>query len=118
MPSSLASSSRPRRSLDRDMAIQIIPTFAAPFYTQTTTIEGVAYLLSFAYAQREACWYLSVADANGVDIVNGIKLIVGNRLLLKCKDPRRPPGELLVLSGTQDTTPPGLLDLVVGAGRC
>ena len=100
------------------MTIQTIPTFSEPFYTEMSTIEGVSYLLSFAYAQREACWYLSIADANGVDIYNGIKLIVGNRLLKKCRDPRRPPGEFIVLSGTTDLSPPGLKDLVAGAGRC
>ena len=100
------------------MTIQLLPTFNSPFYTQTTTIEGVSYLMSFAYSQREACWYMSLADANAVDIYNGIKLIVGNRLMNKCKDPRKPPGEFIVLSGTTDLSPPALNDLVANTGRC
>jgi hypothetical protein len=107
------------------VTIQVVPTDAtgAPFYSQTTTLEGVQYLLTFSYAQREGAWYLSVADANGVDIYNGMKLVCSGPsgpipLLWRCKDPRRPPGDLFVLSGTSDLTPPGLADLAPGSGRC
>ena len=103
---------------DGTMTVQVIPTFNSPFWTQTTTLEGVLYLLSFSYCQREECWYLSVADANGSDIYNGMKLTVGSMLLAKCKDPRKPAGELIVMSGSTDLSPPGLNDLVPGAGRC
>lgn len=106
------------------MTVQLIPTFNSPFFSQTTTLEGVSYLLNFAYSQREDAWYMSMADANGVDIYNGIKLICSappsapNALLFKCKDPRRPIGDFFVLSGTQDVSPPGLNDLVLNSGRC
>jgi hypothetical protein len=100
------------------MTVQLVPTFNSPSYSQTTTLEGISFLFSFIYSQREDCWYLSIADANGVDVYNGIKLIVGNPLLFKCVDPRRPPGELCVLSGTTDLSPPGLNDLIADSGRC
>jgi hypothetical protein len=100
------------------MTVQVIPTSNAPFASQVTTLEGTGYGLAFAYAPREDAWYLSIADANGVDIINGIKLICSNRLLFKCKDPRRPPGEFIVVSVTPDLDPPGLNDLVPNAGRC
>jgi hypothetical protein len=100
------------------VTIQLVPTSDSPFYSQTTVLEGTGYRLSFAYAPREDCWYLSLADSNGVDIYNGLKLIVGNPLLFKCKDPRRPPGEFFVRSSSTDLRPPGLEDLVANAGRC
>jgi hypothetical protein len=98
--------------------ILTVPTFAYPSYAQTTTFEGTTYGLQFDYNQRCASWYLSVADQNGVDIYNGIKLMTGFFLLAKCKDPRRPPGELLVISTTSDLTPPAQYDLLAGSGRC
>jgi hypothetical protein len=61
---------------------------------------------------------MSIADANGVDIVNGIKIICNNWLLFKCVDPRRPPGQFLCQSSTSDLAPPGLNDLVPSTGRC
>jgi hypothetical protein len=100
------------------MTVQLVPTTNNSFYAQTTTLEGTPYLLSFAYSQREDCWYLSIADSNAVDIYNGIKLICNNPLLFKCKDPRRPPGDFVVISSTTDIDPPGLNDLVPNAGRC
>jgi len=108
------------------LTIQTVPTDAtgAPFYSQTTTLEGAQYLLSFAFSQRESAWYLSLADANGVDVYNGMKLVCSSPtqgpipLLWRCKDPRRPPGDFFVLSGTSDLSPPGLADLVPGSGRC
>jgi hypothetical protein len=100
------------------MSILTVPTWSDPSWTQSTTFEGTKYMLQCDYNQRGACWYLSIADQDGVDIDNGIKLTVGPLLLKKCKDPRRPPGELIVVSNTTDTTPPGLSDLIQGTGRC
>ena len=106
------------------MTIQAVPPPAQPYVSQTTTLEGVPYLLYWDYNAREDAWYLSIADANGVDIYNGMKLICSapgsspNFLLFKCRDPRRPPGDFVVISQTLDVDPPGLADLVPGVGRC
>ena len=107
------------------MTVQLITTYNYPFYSQTTTLEGTQYLLNFNYSQRENAWYMSLADANGVDIYNGMKLIVSdpnqgpNSLLFKCKDPRRPLGDFFVLSASpMNLDPPGLNDLVATSGRC
>lgn len=110
------------------MTIQVIPTSGTQtgsgpptpnaFWTQTTTLEGVTFLLTFQFNQRASCWYLSIADANNVDIVNGIKLVCGMSLLKKCADPRQPAGALLMLSSTADSSTPGLNDLLPGVGRC
>ena len=111
-----------------ELTIQIVPTSGSQtgsgpptpnaFWTQTTTFEGVTFLLTFQYNQRCSCWYLSIADASNVDIVNGIKLVCGMSLLKKCADPRQPAGALLVLSATADSSTPGLNDLLPGVGRC
>ena len=101
------------------MSLLVVPTTSsAPSYVQNTTLEGSSYVLQFDFNQRACAWYLSIADASGVDIYNGIKLSCGMPLLRKCSDVRRPPGELLVLSSTADTSPPGLLELLPGSGRC
>jgi hypothetical protein len=111
------------------MTIQIVSTgsigsagaSASPvnaFFTQTTSLEGTPYLLSFQYNQRCDRWYLSIADASAVDIYNGIKLICRQDLLKKCADPRKPPGSLFLLSQTTDNSPPGLNDIIPSGGRC
>ena len=103
------------------MTVQQIPTdpLGLSSYSQLTTLEGTTYTLQFDYNQRCASWSLSIADASNVDIVNGIKLSVGIPLLRKCVDPRRPPGDLIVISASPtDQTPPGLLELLPVSGRC
>ena len=103
------------------MTVQLVPTDDTPgtqSYVQSTTFEGKTFVLAFQYNQRCASWYLSIADVNGVDIYNGVKLVCGIPLLRKCKDARRPAGELVVLSSTTDLSPPSLVDLIPGTGRC
>lgn len=87
------------------------------FYSMTTTLEGTSYLLAFAYNQRCDCWLLSIATAEGEDIVNGIKILANWPLLRKVADPRMPQGELFAYSNTSDASPPRFADLAPG-GRC
>jgi hypothetical protein len=98
------------------MAVQIVPCDAALlFWSQTTTLDGVSYLLTFRYNSREAAYYLNIGSADGLtDYVVGAKLVVGFALL---RPWATPPGELVVLSGSDDDSPPRLGDLADGA-RC
>ncbi len=91
--------------------ISFIPTSDDPFYTQFTNLDGKDYFLTFTYCQREACYYLTVGDESAVDIVRGIKLVCNWPLLLGKRDERLPPGTLMVLSNTTDTTTPDLGEL-------
>ena len=108
------------------MSIFTIPTDNLPSYLQSVSLEGAQFTFQFDYNERCAEWYLSLADADGVDIYNGIKLVCGINLLRKCKDDRRPgfspgnpyAGALVVMSSTTDNSPPSSDDLLPGSGRC
>ena len=93
---------------------QVIDTSDDPFYTQVTDLDGINYILSFAYNQRENCWYLSIADIQSSNIVTGIKVVSNWKLLRRGSDTRLPPGELVARSYTQDDSPPGLSDFGPG----
>lgn len=60
------------------MATVTIPialnTAAAPLQA-SVTIDGTDYLLTIAYSQRDAAWYLSVADSSGALLVGSQPLI-------------------------------------------
>jgi hypothetical protein len=104
------------------MTVQLIPvgsnsTRADPFSTQTTTLDGVPYLLAFSYAQREDCWYLLLLTNDGQRIYGSIKLVCLYSLFNQCVDARKPPGQLVVVSNSTDLSPPGLNDLLP-SGRC
>lgn len=96
---------------------QIIPTFDTPFYAESVALDGVNYTLDFRYNTREDCWYLSIATYEGVDLVNGIKLVCQISLLAKWADNRLPPGLLFCMAGGKDNSPAKLHDLADG-GRC
>jgi hypothetical protein len=100
------------------MTMQIIPCDpVAPFWTQTTTLDGVPYLLTFRYNSREQVYYLCIDSADGkTNYVQGVKLVC-NFLLLTAYG-NVPPGELMVLtSASGNDAPPNIGDLADN-GRC
>ena len=99
------------------MTTQLVPTGSDPYYTQTTTLDGVPYILSFYFSQREACFYLLLSTVDGDPIYGAVKLVCSWPLFAQCQDARKPPGQFFVISSTSDLSPPGLNDLVSG-GRC
>ena len=101
------------------MTLQAIPTPTSntPFLTQTSTLDGTAFILNFAYNQRADCWYLSIATVDGTDLVNGLKIVTNWPLTRKVADPDMPPGEIYCFSGTTDASPARLADFDPG-GRC
>lgn len=100
------------------MTVFIIPTSKAPFRRQRTRLDGVDYLLSFVYNQREDRIYLSLADDEELPIVSGIKILANYPLLWRHRhDPKIPPGELMAIDTTSDGSPPGLGELGEGL-RC
>jgi hypothetical protein len=101
------------------MTTQVIPSpdGTTAFETQTTTLDGVPYLLYFSYNQRESTWYLLLSTVDGDPIYGSVKMVCSWPLFFQCRDLRRPLGQFLVLSSTSDLSPPGLFDLASGA-RC
>jgi hypothetical protein len=94
----------------------LITTREDPYYTQRTKLDGRIYVMRFAYNEREARWYLGLADDADEPIASGIKLIANWSLLYPYRyDPRAPLGELTVTDLTGDGSPPTLLEL--GAGK-
>lgn len=89
---------------------------SALFWDQTTTLDGVPYLLTFRYNSREEVYYLQIQSADGsITYAQGIKIVANYPLLRQYGD--TPPGELMAMSTTPDDSPPQLGELGVGA-RC
>lgn len=58
-----------------------IPLTATP-QKFTVSLSGVEYVITLKYQfVTEGGWFIDIADANGVAIVNGVPLIVGANLL-------------------------------------
>lgn len=68
-------------------------------WVQTNTLDGVTYQLSFVWNARAGAWYLSIADASGVDLLTGIKLVSNRPLLQRFRwIVGLPPGEISAVS--------------------
>jgi hypothetical protein len=87
------------------MATVTIPTdLVALFWTQSTTLDGVVYFLTFRYNTRESCYYLQIDSADGtVNYAQGIKLVSNFPLLQSYGD--NPPGEMMCVSFSGDDSP-------------
>ncbi len=95
------------------MAIENVQTLAdgTGHYRQSTPLDGQIFVLYFDFNTRDSNWYLSIHDSDDVPIVGAIsrKLVVNYPVIQRVYDPRRPAGELLVVS--QIDADPGLMDL-------
>jgi hypothetical protein len=107
------------RDVEGNMAITEIPTGTAPtetegatpFFSERVTLGTRDYVLRFLWNQREAKWYLSIADQSGVAIVSGLKVVADfpiNRLVV---DDRAPAGTIMAMDLSGEGRDPGLVDL-------
>ncbi len=74
-------------------------------WDQRTQLDGRDFMLSFSWNSRDGHWSLSIADQDSVPIVSGIRLVT-NFQLLRSVDPRRPPGELVVVDTDAEPVDP------------
>ena len=94
------------------MAIRIIPTDPElSTYSQRVTLDGREYQVTLQWNQREAKWYVSLADADGAPIVDGVKVVANFPLLRTLTDRRAPPGEMFAMDRSGAGVDPGLRDL-------
>ncbi len=89
---------------------------SALFWSQTATLDGVPYLLTFRFNSREQAYYLTIAAGDGsATYAQGIKLVANYPLLMGYGD--NPPGEMMCVSFAQSDAPPGIGELGEGL-RC
>lgn len=82
-----------------------------PNYDMTIPLDGVTYVITVRWNDREASWYLDIADEQAVPILLGLKVLPNVALGAKCRDVRKPPGLLIATSSTDDQSPPGFEEL-------
>jgi hypothetical protein len=90
----------------------VLPTRpSAPDHSFEIELDGVLFRLTFLWNSRGEFWSMSIADVNGVQLLDGRRVVVGFPLLARFRDPRLPAGELTAvdIGGTQ--ADPGLDDL-------
>lgn len=83
--------------------IFVIPTKAGAFaWSQRQVLDGVSYVLDFAWNARGGAWYLSISDADGNPLLLSRKLASNVPLLRNARFiDGLPPGEIMALDATE-----------------
>lgn len=87
----------------------------APVYDYTITLSELEYRVVLVYRERGDRWYLSLYDADGLELLVGKKLSVDVPLLENYQIAGLPPGELALWDTANSDTECGFDDLGV---RC
>lgn len=63
--------------------------------SQTVTLDGVVYRMTFTWNTRRLAWDLSIGLSDGTPLVQGVKILPQLDLLGRHRDIRLPKGTLL-----------------------
>lgn len=87
------------------ISIIALPTETDPFVTQTVSLDGRSYVMSFDWNSRTDRWSFSLSTVAGQEILHGAMLQVGIDLLRTIPSTLDyvPPGQL-ILAGQDDPT--------------
>ena len=82
-----------------------------PWYTEIVELGGVQYQLEVAWNTRDQRWYISVADADGVNVATGIPVVVDWPLLERFSLTDLPDGTMMAIDLTGNGEEPDKEDL-------
>lgn len=89
------------------MAVETIPVRAdLDFYAMTVTLGELDFRLTFAFNTRDSRWHISVAQADGTELLSGIPIVVDQPLLLRFTNVDLPVGYLVATDSTGEGIEP------------
>ena len=81
------------------MAILQLPvTSDSANYEFKTTLDDVVYSFSFRFNTRMGRWIMDVKTEDGINLVLGLPLLIGVKLLNQFADIRLPQGDLFMIN--------------------
>ena len=87
---------------------------ALPAFTQTLTLDGALYRFSFAWNYRAGYWSMSVLDAGGTPLVQGLRIVLNLDLFRQFPGRGLPPGALYAVDPSDTISNPAFDDLSAG----
>lgn len=95
----------------------VIPE-ANPHFSIRHTLDGREYVIDFEWSEREAAWYVKLADQAGSPIVGATRIVADWPLWLNVNDDRKFTGALLARDVTGEGVDPTLEDFGVRVLLC
>ncbi len=94
------------------MAVLRLPTRTdSPRYSFSCELDSVTFNFAFEWNDRDAGWYMSIADVDGVQLLGCRRIVLNYPLIALHRNPRLPPGQLVAIDTSNTDTEPGLADL-------
>lgn len=92
---------------------RLLPTLTdgTPFYSFRAVLDDREYAFAFRWNNRTQTWVFDLATTDGVELLTGRRVLLGNDLLRYCVAPQRPPGVLAAVARDDHLVAPGLTDL-------
>lgn len=90
----------------------LIPVRNDTSFTETVSLDGKPYDLTFIWNQREEAWQLSIAFESR-NLVQGVKIVPTWELISRFANSDLPPGLILVIDTARKYTRPVKEDLGV-----
>lgn len=98
------------------MAIRRLPVrVGVPFQRFQVELDGTLYGVELEWNWRAPAWSMTLMDANGAPLRQGVRVCLGAALLPSPRSAAFPPGELLLVRRGGQGEDPGLNDLGNGA---
>lgn len=80
-------------------------------YSFELELDAVTFTFDFEWIDRSSHWLMSIADASGVALLSGRRVVIGFPLLNRYRDPRLPRGMLDAIDTSDTDTEAGFADL-------
>ena len=91
-----------------------IPFSTLPAFTQTVTLDGSVYRLSFAWNYRAGYWSMSILDAGGIPLIQGLRIVLNLDLFRQFPGRGLPPGVLYAVDPSDTISDPAFDDISAG----
>jgi hypothetical protein len=82
-----------------------IPWQNSASFKEEVTLEGTPYIFRFDFNSTGNFWIMGISDRDEVDLLTGVKLVLGTEILTQHPDRGLPAGMLFVIDETGNTTP-------------
>lgn len=89
-----------------------LPLFSdSPHFSYQVDLDATTYGFEFKWNARDASWYFNLADADGLPLLSGLRVVVRHLYLSRYRYFGLPIGELEFVDSTDKDLEPGLEDL-------
>tara|TARA_Y100000310_G_C20703455_1_gene832281 strand:+ start:12057 stop:12386 length:330 start_codon:yes stop_codon:yes gene_type:complete len=82
-----------------------VPWQNSASFKEEVTLEDTPYIFRFDFNSVGNFWIMGISDRDEVELLTGVKLVLGTEILTQHPDRGLPPGMMFVIDETGNTEP-------------